>query len=431
MKKLVLNSILFLTFFTVQAQNQITLTFQAKDSVTQSPVSLDSVNVKNLAEDCDTTLYDAISSLTLLANWPVGIDQKGMENSGSFNLMQNVPNPFQGSTTASIYLKNTGGLNLAVYDIHGNCLSEYAATFEQGWHLFGISTNRSRELLFTVSDNTTTKAIKIFCVGKGNEGERITYKGQTREASKLKAAPDSGGFIFYLGNQLQYTAYVNGYQTSSLTDDPETSVIYTFAMLPNPFTCGDVVTYNGQNYNTILIGTQCWFKENLNVGNRINMSQGQTNNSVLEKYCYQDLESNCDEYGGLYQWNEAMQYVTMEGAQGICPAGWHIPKDGEYTQLSTFLGGFWVAGGKMKETGYVHWSSPNTGATNSSGFTALPGGLRDPVGFSALQMAGYFWTSTVQSATKWYYVVGFDSAQLYRYSDSTPILGLSLRCLKD
>jgi len=137
-----------------------------------------------------------------------------------------------------------------------------------------------------------------------------------------------------------------------------------------------------------LIGTQCWFKENLNVGTMINGTHNQTNNSVIEKYCYNNLTSNCDIYGGLYQWGEMVQYLNgtsntttwnpppTGNVQGICPTGWHIPKDAEWTVLTTYLGGVSVAGGAMKETGNAHWSSPNTGATNSSGFTALGSGLR-------------------------------------------------------
>jgi uncharacterized protein (TIGR02145 family) len=117
--------------------------------------------------------------------------------------------------------------------------------------------------------------------------------------------------------------------------------------------------------------------ENLNVGTKINSTsdgQLQTDNEILEKYCYNNDIANCNIYGGMYEWNEAMQYDTTEGAQGICPDGWHIPTDAEWTTLTTFLGGESVAGGKMKEAGFAHWYSPNTGATNESGFTGLPGG---------------------------------------------------------
>jgi len=91
------------------------------------------------------------------------------------------------------------------------------------------------------------------------------------------------------------------------------------------FTCGSPVLYGGETYQTILIGSQCWFQENLNVGTRINGSSNQTDNGEIEKYCYNNLDANCVTYGGLYQWDEAMQYVTTAGTQGICPDGWHIP----------------------------------------------------------------------------------------------------------
>ncbi len=79
-----------------------------------------------------------------------------------------------------------------------------------------------------------------------------------------------------------------------------------------------------QYYSTVLIDDQCWMAENLNYGDQIDGMYNQTNNSIIEKYCYNDLESNCDSLGGLYQWNELMEYTTEEGTQGICPDGWHV-----------------------------------------------------------------------------------------------------------
>jgi hypothetical protein len=108
------------------------------------------------------------------------------------------------------------------------------------------------------------------------------------------------------------------------------------------FECGaSIVTYESKTYNTVQIGDQCWFRENLNVGTKINSTSSgyqQTDNGVLEKYCYNNEESNCDTYGGLYEWTEAMQYVTTEGTQGICPSGWHIPSKGEWQTLQTYVG---------------------------------------------------------------------------------------------
>ena len=198
-----------------------------------------------------------------------------------------------------------------------------------------------------------------------------------------------------------------------------------------------IVLYGGQTYNTVLIGTQCWFKENLNIGTRINGSQEQTNNSSIEKYCYNDLESNCNIYGGLYQWNEMMQYVNIEGVKGICPNGWHIPKDSEWTILTTFLGGENTAGGKMKETGTVHWSPPNTGATNSSGFTALASGWRSNNGngaFGEIMIWSDIWSSTQYNATTaWYRGLIYSNEAVLRpdYSYGIKIGGFAARCLKD
>jgi uncharacterized protein (TIGR02145 family) len=93
------------------------------------------------------------------------------------------------------------------------------------------------------------------------------------------------------------------------------------------------VEYEGQVYNTIQIFSQCWLKENLNIGTMIQGTQNMTDNGVIEKYCYDNLETNCDEWGGLYQWDEMMQYSDTAGIQGICPPNWHIPTDEEIKML--------------------------------------------------------------------------------------------------
>ncbi len=161
---------------------------------------------------------------------------------------------------------------------------------------------------------------------------------------------------------------------------------------------GEMTDTEGNTYPTIQIGTQFWMAKNLNVGTMIDSSSDQMDNGTIQKYCYRDLDINCDVYGGLYQWDEMMQYVITEGAQGICPSGWHIPTDSEWTTLTDYLGGLSVAGGKMKETGLVHWNSPNTDATNESGFTGLPGGYRSTFGsFFQIGGGGWWWSSTEQA----------------------------------
>jgi uncharacterized protein (TIGR02145 family) len=223
------------------------------------------------------------------------------------------------------------------------------------------------------------------------------------------------------------------------------------------------VVHGGMTYNTVQIGTQCWLRENINYGTKITATTNQSNNSIVEKYCYSNSDLNCNVYGGLYQWAEMVQYYnnvtnTTHWAtpyptvvQGVCPSGWHIPTNTEANTLITILGGQSVAGGRIKEVGTVHWNSVNVGATNSSGFTALPNGGRNPYGvfmngpgsgptcgeygdLSDINNGsyGFFWTIT-KGATNtdiYYYgasynFVGSNAGQSYK------VAGKAVRCLKD
>ena len=228
-----------------------------------------------------------------------------------------------------------------------------------------------------------------------------------------------------------YTSYVWAYNDCGNSASVTLTETTSSCGVPCPGT--PTVDYGGITYNTVQIGLQCWLKENLNIGILINGTQNQTNEQYIEKYCYNDLESNCDIYGGLYQWNEAMQYATTAGVQGICPAGWHLPTDTEWTDLTTFLGGESVAGGKMKVAGLVYWLSPNTGATNSSGFSVLPGGRRyDDGNFYSLNNTANFWSSSSESSSSyaWNRSLLFSDANVYR-NDYFKTSGFSVRCLKD
>lgn len=137
------------------------------------------------------------------------------------------------------------------------------------------------------------------------------------------------------------------------------------------------VTYSGKTYNTIQIADQCWLKENLDVGTMIESNSGyddQTNNGTIEKYCYDNDPNNCNTYGGLYQWNEAMQYVISEGAQGICPSGWHIPPQSEMQTLTTYANN-----DSQKLIDQSQTMKNGLTATNETGFSALFAGYRQTV----------------------------------------------------
>jgi uncharacterized protein (TIGR02145 family) len=194
------------------------------------------------------------------------------------------------------------------------------------------------------------------------------------------------------------------------------------------------VNYAGVIYNTVQIGSQCWLRENLRVGSMVPGSQEQTDNSLVEKYCYDNILANCTEYGGLYLWDEMMKY-DIYSEQGICPVGWHVPRDDEWWTLTYYLGDEMVTGGKMKEAGYTHWNLPNIGATNESGFTALPSGERNTSSsneFLSLGFNAMFWSSTpiLESEVSYHRGITYGYPKIYGnlYGHS---IGLSVRCIKN
>jgi uncharacterized protein (TIGR02145 family) len=199
------------------------------------------------------------------------------------------------------------------------------------------------------------------------------------------------------------------------------------------FICGTnwTDTRDNQVYKTVMIGTQCWFAQNLNVGTRISGASNQTNNGTIEKYCYNDNVSNCNTYGGLYQWNEMMQYKSNLPIQGICPTGWHLPTDDEWTTLSDKVGGSVSAGFFLKEAGTAHWDSPNS-ADDEYGFTALPGGrYMTNDSYMELGATGYFWTSSLYDLTNSLCRELSNDNTLMGSPYMPEVLGLSVRCLAD
>jgi uncharacterized protein (TIGR02145 family) len=186
------------------------------------------------------------------------------------------------------------------------------------------------------------------------------------------------------------------------------------------------VDYAGKVYNTVLIGSQCWLRENLDVGVMVPGSQDQMNNGSIEKYCYDDDTANCGVYGGLYQWSEAMQYVTTQGATGICPPGWHIPT---YTEFQTLISAVGGNGNALKATGQ---GSGSGAGTNESGFSALLAGNRNIDGsFGWLGRGGVLWSSTLFDAAyaDYLYLSYYDPSVLL--TSSFMNYGFSVRCLKD
>jgi uncharacterized protein (TIGR02145 family) len=437
MKKISLFLLLILFAMGIMGQKAaITLTFTSV-YYQGGYVPLDSIRVSNNTQGMDTVLYYPDTVLVLEST--VGIDRNKLKAKG-FGVLQNFPNPVTGQTRITVFIPEQDRVGIIVTDAGGRTLLRSDWQLERGYHTFSFTPGETGLLFFMAIWRGIHSTVKILSESAGNPGNAIAYAGFEDTELRLKSNEQSLGFVFNLGDSLIYTGYaittaaISG--SDVIEDRPLRDSTYLFEIVEGiPCQGMPVLNYGSQIYNTVQIGTQCWMAQNLNIGTRINGSQNQTNNSIIEKYCYNDLESNCDVYGALYQWDEAMQYVTAERVKGICPSGWHIPTDGEWTVLSTNLGGQSAAGGKIKETGLVHWESPNTGATNSSGFTALGAGYRgiNPIGFYELKVDVNIWTSTQSTTypgTAWMrYVYNYQHILISSLSNKPD--GYSLRCIKD
>lgn len=211
---------------------------------------------------------------------------------------------------------------------------------------------------------------------------------------------------------------------------------YTGILFNPDLTYGSITDIDGNVYKTIQIGTQEWMAENLRTQKYRNGDPiGTTNSSYVwaqdyPKYVWATMndESLVPTYGRLYTW-----YAATD-SRNICPNGWHLPTDDEWKTLITFLGGESVAGGKLKEVGTHNWLSTNDGATNSSGFTALPGGWRSPDNtFWAFRFGCLYWSSTLDTSyNAWFFNMNYNDSIIKRNSGNKSVFaGYSVRCVKD
>jgi len=235
---------------------------------------------------------------------------------------------------------------------------------------------------------------------------------------------------------------------------PLFTIVFLFIVMSSSyaqFNCGDILTdeRDGKEYATVLIGEQCWMAENLNVGTMLtqNGSNHQTDNATIEKYCYNNNEAECDEYGGLYQWHEMMQYQTEESSQGICPDGWHLPSDVEFMQMEMHLG---MSEEDANDTGAERGTDEGIQlqVDGGTGFDALFGGIwyqdldfvynedfASPNPYGSDFYFTYFWSTTPGNYTDSYYYRNVCSR-----IDQMPTItrwevdwnfGYSVRCIAD
>jgi uncharacterized protein (TIGR02145 family) len=279
----------------------------------------------------------------------------------------------------------------------------------------------------TITTSSISSILSTTSTSGGNissdGGESVTERGVVWSTSpnpsislltKTSNGTGTGTFVSNLGGLSPNTTYyVRAYATNNIGTGYGNQQIFTTV---NSQVISDI---DGNYYNTVQIGTQVWMSENLKT------TRYRGGESASWRYYNNDATNN-NLFGKLYDgW-------TALDIKGICPTGWHVPSDSEWTILTNYLGGSNVAGGKMKSVGTAYWNSPNTGATDESGFAALPGGFHNHiVAFNYINSQAYFWSSSGLAAnTAWFRVLDFNTGIISRYGDNNGF-GLSIRCIKN
>jgi uncharacterized protein (TIGR02145 family) len=254
---------------------------------------------------------------------------------------------------------------------------------------------------------TTTNAQPIKL--RGGNPANGTYSGRGVSGGVLSPALAGPGL------DTIYYSYMNTYGCSRNNN------IVLSIISPVPFTCGNILTDPRDNnqYPTIQIGTQCWMAANLNYGVQVQGAGHQRDNCTAEKYCYNDNPGNCASTGGLYQWDELMQYDDVSAIQGLCPPAWHLPTETEWTTLFNNFISSGFAGSPLKYSGY-------------SGFDAFLAGIRGAnKSWSYDGFATFFWSSTALGNKKaWAHGMN-DTDPSVSYYPASRANGFSVRCIKD
>ncbi len=417
------------------------LTFTAENN--GQHITMDSIWVLNFNTNTDTTLYPP--DTVLLLDYITTINESKIVQENSFSVFQNYPNPFKEETTIDLCVLERQQFKISIRDIEGREVAQHKFTLDQGTHSFTFFPATASQYLLTVAGKYSSKTIKMLQINNHTTNNRIcelVYSNFSESREKLKSQKATNAFSFYLGNKLKYTAYADS-NISVLTDTPLGSKTYTLQFAMNVPCFGiPTVFYEFQTYNTVQIGNQCWLRENLNVGVRVDASQSQHDYGYIEKYCIDDDEANCDVWGGLYQWTEMMDYTFQEGYQGICPDGWHVPTEDEWQNLERHLGmpeciiewpgwrGTYEGLYLKSETG---WNNNGNG-TNITGFSGLPGGGRATDGTTSFNgIDGYWWSSTDWVGWEndaWWRGLTYVSGDINR-GHKPMTLGISVRCIKD
>ena len=371
----------------------------------------------------------------LLPNGQLPIDDE--VQAPPVNTISAYPNPMKDQSSIVITNVFDRYTTITIFDIKGNKLAECERYLTCGQHEYKIAGLSAGLYFVRVNAGDKLSQCKIISMNHGKENISLSYMGQNNSAS----TSDSGD-LKYNPSKLKGSkgtiqmAYTNGEMLIIRATSGVHSTVRT--MIPSSdltvqcifVSCTD---YDNISYSTVKIGTQTWMAENLR-------SKHASNGNLINwgVYDYNNNPANSLIYGKLYTWRAIMDGASSSnlipsGVKGICPNGWHLPSKAELDNLVSALGPSSVAGGKLKEGGTSHWTAPNTGATNSSGFSSLPAGFAGENAnvFGSLGIHGYLWSSTEYFANNGWSLSVTNTGAHTTVKELAKTFGFSCRCIKD
>lgn len=443
MKKIIL--CVFLISSTLAYGQNISLTFMAFHGSTAIP--LDSILIKNITQAVDTTIYFPENSIEFVLNTTT--------NNYSQNNLTVLPNPSNSNSILTFTIQKPGLYKIIITDKTGRVIIKKIESYSVGEHNFNLHLSKGFYLvnLFSEYSNETIKVISYSENLNSTLTEIGNYNFKTIKSSMFDCT---------IGDELEYIGFItnDGVIADTIHDNFSESTIYEFQF--DYFECGEMLSYEGHDYKTVQIGTQCWFAENLQYLPYVHcclMTYPENYNPECYVYNYYDYDNLYYDFG---PWNpelaiidQAENYETygvlynIHSAMILCPSGWHLPSDSEWMTLETEIGLHvlelekWQLRGDSTNTGgklksLETWNSPNIGATNSINFDALASGYMWNNGrFEYINEQTIFWTSTIYENSNpdddprhiirrlYYNYAGIGRDHWYDQN------GFSVRCIKD
>ena len=403
----------------------VTLTFTGRNA-TNHYMQLDRVVITNQTKGWSETIYWPDTTLIMQNVTSIG---ESVAN-GGFALSQNNPNPFTGTTDVNLTVADAGAVTLEIVDGNGRVVETWCtASLQMGTNQFRVSLSAAGTYVMTARQNGNTSSIKMVCNGAGN-GNRIEYIGTTVETvhapSLQPKSTTTNPFAF--GDQMEYQGYatLNGEEVESQHITQIQSAPQTFVLLfsETPIADGQpcpgtptLTDIDGNVYNTVWIGAQCWMKESLRTTKYPDgtiLDSFPTNTDDAHWMYAQNNSAPWTKpiFGLLYNWMAVMNEAessnsSPSGVQGICPDGWHVPSGAEWSHLTDYVSSQsqYICGddhtniGKaLADTAWWNSSTPpcsigfEPNSNNATGFSARPAGFSD--NYVTFGRFSYFWSST-------------------------------------